>query len=163
MMAFSCGDSVHNHAAHSIDSWLVVSPDRDRLSSGIEPLLSGERGQAQSGSAVGCPQFLLGGEDVQEGRGGEGQRADRPRENERVLLFREGPRVRLTSKGHSRDVSSGECAGSPAESGLTSAASGFSRLLHSAPKACVTSSGEGGSGRSHRWAKASARSGQISR
>jgi hypothetical protein len=31
------------------------------------------------------------------------------------------------------------------------------------PKACVTSSGEGGSGRSHKRAKASVRSGQISR
>ena len=87
----------------------------------------------------------------------------------RVVTTRDGvaqlkrDALRLTSNGHGRDVSSVVCTGSPAESELTSAASAFPGLLHPAPKACVTSSGEGGSGRSHRWAKASARSGQISR
>ena len=69
----------------------------------------------------------------------------------------------LTSNGHGRDVSSVACTGSPTESELTWGSVGLPEVLHSAPKACVTSSGEGGSGRSHRWAKALVRSGQISR
>jgi hypothetical protein len=70
----------------------------------------------------------------------------------------------LSFKPHRKDRS-GVVAGGVvgATDGSTSAASDFPGLLHSVLKACVTSAGEGGSGRSHRRAKASVSSGQTSR
>ena len=120
-----------------------------------------------SGSRVGRGRPSPPGEDGHHHEGSDRQdddphavREGQPRSHHRCRSPRARAREPGTRSGREhqrlRRCTHPACLGS-------SAASAFPGLLHSAPKACVTSSGEGGLGRSHRRAKASARSGQISR